>query len=147
MKRLQNPRIMDDDRINMEDIEHWGEDEDVTTIENNPNKKEKEERIKKMLTKAMATFKLLAKNLFEIFLFLNDNLAFSYTSNYGSDCGEWLKAHMLCNLYLSIRRLIWTSIFFNKALVSTNYCNNVVLFSAMVEKCQRHWSYAFCFVL
>ncbi len=60
----------------------------MTTIENNPNKKEKEERIKKMLTKAMATFKLLAKNLFEIFLFLNDNLAFSYTSNYGSDCGE-----------------------------------------------------------
>jgi hypothetical protein len=54
---------------------------------------------------------------------------------------------MLCNLYLSIRRLIWTSMFFNKALVSTNYCNNVVLFSAMVEKCQRHWSYAFCFVL
>jgi hypothetical protein len=29
MKRLQNPRIMDDDRIDMEDIEHQGEDEDV----------------------------------------------------------------------------------------------------------------------
>ncbi len=67
MKRLQNPGIMDDDRIDMEDIEHRGENEDVTTIENNPNKKEKEERIKKMLTKAMATFELLAKNFFEIF--------------------------------------------------------------------------------
>jgi len=37
MKRLQNPRIMDDERIDMEDIKHQGEDEDVITIENNPN--------------------------------------------------------------------------------------------------------------
>ncbi len=36
MKRLQNPRIMDDERIDMEDIKHQGEDEDVITIENNP---------------------------------------------------------------------------------------------------------------
>jgi hypothetical protein len=42
MKRLQNPRIMDDDRIDMEDIKHQGEDEDGTTIENNPSKKAKE---------------------------------------------------------------------------------------------------------
>jgi hypothetical protein len=28
----------------------------------------------------------------------NDNLAFSKTSNFWLDCGEWLKAHMLCNL-------------------------------------------------
>ncbi len=42
MKKLQNPRIMDDDRIDMEDIEHQGEDEILTTIENNPNKKTKE---------------------------------------------------------------------------------------------------------
>jgi hypothetical protein len=35
---------MDDDRIDMEDIEHQGEDEDVTTIENNPSKKEKKKR-------------------------------------------------------------------------------------------------------
>jgi hypothetical protein len=41
MKRLQNPRIMDDDRINMEDIKHQDEDEDATTIENNLNKKQK----------------------------------------------------------------------------------------------------------
>jgi hypothetical protein len=41
MKNLQNPRIMDDDKINMEDIKHQNEDEDVTTIENNPSKKEK----------------------------------------------------------------------------------------------------------
>ncbi len=47
MKRLQNLKIMDDDKINMEDIEHQGEDEIVTTIENNLNKKTKEERIKK----------------------------------------------------------------------------------------------------
>ncbi len=39
---------MDDDRIDMEDIEHQVEDEDVTTIENNPSKKTKEERIKKI---------------------------------------------------------------------------------------------------
>jgi hypothetical protein len=41
MKRLQNIGIMDDDRIDMEDIEYQGEDEDVTTIENNPSKKAK----------------------------------------------------------------------------------------------------------
>ncbi len=29
---------MDDDRIDMEDIEHQGEYEYLTTIENNPNK-------------------------------------------------------------------------------------------------------------
>jgi hypothetical protein len=60
MKRLQNPRIMDDDRINMEDIEQQGEDEDVTTIENNLSKKAKEEKIKKILLEAMATHELLA---------------------------------------------------------------------------------------
>jgi hypothetical protein len=48
MKILQNLGIMDDDRIDMEDIEHQVEDEDVTTIENNPSKKTKEERIKKI---------------------------------------------------------------------------------------------------
>jgi hypothetical protein len=42
MKRLQNPRIMDDDRIDMEDIKHQGEDENVITIENNLSKKTKE---------------------------------------------------------------------------------------------------------
>ncbi len=45
---------MDDDRIDMEDIEHQGEDENMTNIENNLSKKEKEERIKKMLIEAMA---------------------------------------------------------------------------------------------
>ncbi len=38
MKRLQNLGTMDDDRIDMEDIEHQGEDEDITNIKNNPNK-------------------------------------------------------------------------------------------------------------
>jgi hypothetical protein len=32
----------------MEDIKHQGEDENVTTIENNLNKKTKEKKIKKM---------------------------------------------------------------------------------------------------
>jgi hypothetical protein len=66
MKRLQNQWIMDDDRIDMEDIEHQGEDENVTTIENSPSKKTKEEGIKKILSKAMATHELLAKNFFEV---------------------------------------------------------------------------------
>jgi hypothetical protein len=39
MKKLQNLGIMDDDGINMEDIKHQSEDEDVTTIEKNPSKK------------------------------------------------------------------------------------------------------------
>ncbi len=42
---------MDDDRINMEDIKHQDEDENVTTIENNLNKKTKEEKIKKNVDK------------------------------------------------------------------------------------------------
>ncbi len=42
MKRLQNLSIMDDDKIDMGDIEHQGEDENVITIENNPSKKVKE---------------------------------------------------------------------------------------------------------
>jgi hypothetical protein len=32
---------MDDNKIGMEDIRHQGEDEDATTIENNPSKKTK----------------------------------------------------------------------------------------------------------
>ncbi len=89
---------MDDDRIDMEDIKHQGENENVTSIENNPSNKTKEERIKKMLMEAMATHELLAKNLFEIYLRKNGNLAFSDTLNSGLNCGEWLKAHMLYNL-------------------------------------------------
>jgi hypothetical protein len=98
MKRLQNIGIMDDDRIDMEDIEHQGEDEDVTTIENNPSKKAKEERIKKMLMEVMVTHELLAKNFFEIYLRKKGNLTFSDTLDSELDCGEWLKDHMLCDL-------------------------------------------------
>jgi hypothetical protein len=98
MKRLQNLRIMDDDRIDMEDIEHQGEDEDMTTIDNNPSKKTKEKRIKKMLMEAMATHELLTKNFFEIYLRKNGNLVFSDTLDSRLDFGEWLKVHMLYNL-------------------------------------------------
>jgi hypothetical protein len=41
MKKLQNLGIMNDDLFDMEDIKHQGEDENITTIENNPNKKAK----------------------------------------------------------------------------------------------------------
>jgi hypothetical protein len=68
MKRLQNLGTMDDDRIGMELIEHRGEDEDMTNIENNPSKKEKEKRIKKMLIGVMAIHELLAKNFFKVHL-------------------------------------------------------------------------------
>jgi len=88
MKRLQNLGIMDDNRIDMEDIQHQGEDEDATTIENNPSKKTKEKRIEKMLMEAMATHEFLTKNLFEIPLRKNGNLAFQNTLNSRSDCDE-----------------------------------------------------------
>jgi len=39
MKRSQNPRIMDDDKINMKNIKYQGEYEHIITIENIPNKK------------------------------------------------------------------------------------------------------------
>jgi len=48
MKRLQNPKIMNDESIDMEDIEqHQGEDEDMTTIKNNPSKKGKKRELKR----------------------------------------------------------------------------------------------------
>jgi hypothetical protein len=53
MKRLQNPRMVDGDyKTNMEDMEHQGENENhvLTTMENNPMRKEK---IKKMLMLAI----------------------------------------------------------------------------------------------
>ncbi len=79
---------MGDDRIDMEDIKHQGENEDVTIIENHFSKKTKEERFKKMLTKVMATHELLAKKIFEFHLKKNGNFAFSDTSDFGSNCGE-----------------------------------------------------------
>jgi hypothetical protein len=60
MKRLQNRRMVDGDGRNdmddMEDMEHQGEDENyvLTTMENNPTKKAKEEKIKRMLIEVMA---------------------------------------------------------------------------------------------
>jgi hypothetical protein len=60
MKRLQNLTMVDtDDRNdmeNMKDMEHQGEDEDhvLTTMENNPTKKAKEKKTKRMLIEVMA---------------------------------------------------------------------------------------------
>jgi hypothetical protein len=39
MKKLQNLGIMKHDKIDMGHIEHQGEDEEMTTIENNLNKR------------------------------------------------------------------------------------------------------------
>jgi len=60
----------------------------VTTIENIPNKKEKEKMIKKMLTKVTTIHELLAKNFFDVCLKTNGNLAFLDTLDFGLDCGE-----------------------------------------------------------
>jgi hypothetical protein len=87
MKRLQTPGMVDgDDKNDMEDMEymeHQGEDEDqvLKTMEKNPNKKAKEEKIKKMLIEAMATHEALTKNFFE------SNLKKKET-----------QVHILCNL-------------------------------------------------
>jgi hypothetical protein len=48
MKILQNPTIVDDDTIDLEDIEHQSENEKMITIKNHPNQK-KEEKIKQDL--------------------------------------------------------------------------------------------------
>ncbi len=67
MKRSQNARTVDiNDRNDMEDMvdmEHQGEDEDhvLTTMKNNPNRKAKEEKIKKVLIETMATHEALQK--------------------------------------------------------------------------------------
>ncbi len=62
-KRLQNPTIVDDDTIDLEDIEHQSENENMKTIENHLNQK-KEEKIKKMFIEVMTIHELLAKKLF-----------------------------------------------------------------------------------
>ncbi len=60
MKRLQNLRMVDgDDRNdikNMKDMKHQGEDEDpvLTTMENNPTKKAKARKTKRILIELMA---------------------------------------------------------------------------------------------
>jgi hypothetical protein len=66
MKRLQNLGIMDDAKIDTEDIEYQDENEHMITIGNNPNKKSKELRIKGMLTKAMKTNGLLTKTFLKL---------------------------------------------------------------------------------
>ncbi len=54
---------MGDDRNDMEDMEHEGEDENhvLKTMENNPNKKSK---MKRMLIEPMATHETLVKTFF-----------------------------------------------------------------------------------
>ncbi len=62
--RLQNPGIIVDDRIDMEDIKHQGEYEYMSNIENNSNKKTIEDFFYKNLIKALAIHELLTKKLF-----------------------------------------------------------------------------------
>ncbi len=124
MKRLQTPGMVDgDDKNDMEDMEymeHWGEDEDqvLKTMEKNPNKKAKEEKIKKMLIEAMATHEALTKNFFESNLKKKETHRFTSYVTYN----------------LSMRCPIWASMFLSKTLVLTNYCNMDITFSTMVEK-------------
>jgi len=68
MKRLQNLNMVDgDDKNDIEDMEYQGENENhvLITMENNPSKKAKEEKIKRMLIKVMAIHEALTKNFFE----------------------------------------------------------------------------------
>jgi hypothetical protein len=58
----------------------------------------KNERIKKMLTKAMTIHELLTKNLFEINLKRNNNVTFWDTFNLKLECDKWLKDQMLWNI-------------------------------------------------
>jgi hypothetical protein len=59
----------------------------VTTIENNPSKKSKEERIMKMLMEVMAIHEFLAKKFFEIHLKKMD-FDFLDTLYLELDCGN-----------------------------------------------------------
>ncbi len=92
MKKLQNPRIMDDDRIDMKSIEHQGEDEDVTTVEKILIRKQNNKGSKKCWWEAMATHELLAKIFFEVHLKKIGNFVFPDRLNFWSNCGEWFKA-------------------------------------------------------
>jgi hypothetical protein len=55
------------DRNDINDMEHQDEDENhvLTTMENNPNKKTKMGKFKKMLIKAMTIHEALAKNFIQ----------------------------------------------------------------------------------
>ncbi len=91
----------------------------LKTMENNPNKKTKEEKINKLLIEAMATHETLTKNLFESNLKKKETHRFTSYVTYN----------------LSMRWPIWASMFLSKTLVLTNCCSMVVLFLTMVEKC------------
>jgi len=92
----------------------------VTTILKNLNKKTKEERIKKMLTKAMATHGLLTKNFFEVHIKKMTILPFRIHQILGQIVVNDLKFICYVTYNLSMKCPIWTSIFLNKTLVFTN---------------------------
>jgi hypothetical protein len=70
-KIKQSLRLMDDDKTNMQNIKYEGANENMTTIENNFNKKTKQKRIKKILTKAMTTHSRIILKKYNNFPFLN----------------------------------------------------------------------------
>jgi hypothetical protein len=55
------------DMEDMENVKHQDENEDhvLTTMESNPNRKAKDEKIKSMLIETLAIHEASAKNLFE----------------------------------------------------------------------------------
>ncbi len=102
MKRLQNPRLVNGDDRNdmegMENMDHQGENEDhvLTTMENNSNRKTKDEKIKNMLIEALEIHEALAKNFFESNLKNKCNISFPYTPNFGSECDEYfIDSHLM----------------------------------------------------
>jgi len=78
------------DMEDMEDMEHQGEDENyvLTTMENIPSKKEKEEKIKRMLIEVMVIHEALTKKLFESNLKNKNNIIFLDKSSSWLKCDE-----------------------------------------------------------
>ncbi len=80
------------------EMEHWDEDEDhvLITMENNPNRKAKKGKIQKMLIEVMTIHEALAKNFIEFNFFWKGNITFLNTSNYGLECDEWfIGSHLM----------------------------------------------------
>jgi hypothetical protein len=107
----------------------------MTTIENNPSKKGKKRGLKRCWKKRWQFTSFYQQTFLKLIWKKIIMFVFSNTSSLDQIVMNDLKFKCYVTYNLSMKHSIWTSIFLSKALVSTNYFNIVVLFSAMAKTC------------
>jgi hypothetical protein len=83
IQKVANLRIMEDEKIDMENINYQSGDEYVLIIIENHKKKEKQEKTKKMLTKTIITHQHVTNNFFEVNLKRKCDVFFAKTYGFG----------------------------------------------------------------